>query len=264
MSVRPLITLAAIAAGVWGLSHGGATAQSATGTIRGRILLAGPPPPNPPIRMGADPACSALNGGSRPAQEFVVVDAAGGLANVFVHLQGTFPSTPVPATAVRLEQKGCVYRPHVIGLRVGQTLQVANDDPTIHNMHGLSGRGNEFNASRPAGTPPFEVTLKAEEMMLRVTCDIHSWMNIFVGVVNHPYFAVSGTDGTFEIRGVPAGPHPIQAWHERYGPLNATVEVTAGATATVDFTYTGSEKAAPPTVRTIAVPDGSLLARFDR
>jgi hypothetical protein len=261
MTVRRLVTLAAFAAGVWGLSHGSVAAQSGAGTIRGRVRLAGPPPPNPPIRMGADPACSALNTSSRPVQEFVMVDAAGGLANVFVHLQGTFPATPVPAAPVRLEQKGCVYRPHVIGVRAGQALQISNDDPTIHNMHSLSGRGNDFNASRPAGTPPLVVTLAAEEMMLRVTCDIHSWMNIFVGVVSHPYFAVSGNDGTFEIRGVPPGRHAIQAWHERYGPLNATVAVTSGETAVVDFAYTGSEKAAPPTVRTIMVPDGSLLAR---
>src|SRR5262245_11408787 len=145
MSVRRLLLLAALAAGVWGLLHGSVAAQSG-GTIRGRIRLSGPPPPNPPIRMGADPACSALHPGGRPVQEFVMVDAAGGLANVFVHLQGTFPATPAPAAPVRLEQKGCVYRPHVIGMRAGQTLQISNDDPTIHNMHSLSGRGNDFNA----------------------------------------------------------------------------------------------------------------------
>src|SRR4029077_7439960 len=134
--------------------------------------------------------------------------------------------------------KGCVYRPHVIGIRVGQVLQVSNDDPTIHNVHSVSARGNDVNASRPARTPPLTVTMKAEEMMLRITCDVHSWMNIYVGVVSHPYFAVSGNDGRFQISNVPAGRQRIQVWHERYGPLDAVAEVEAGKTTVVDFSYT--------------------------
>jgi plastocyanin len=239
-------------------------AQSGVGTIRGRVRLAAPPPVNPPIRMGADPACSALNGATRPVQEFVVVNADGGLANAFVHLLGAFPSTPVPTAPVTLNQQGCVYRPHVIGIKVGQTLQVSNTDPTLHNIHSLSSHGNDFNVSRPARTPPFVVTMNAEEMMVRITCDVHAWMNIFVGVVSHPYFSVTGADGTFEIPNVPAGRHPIQVWHERYGPLDAVAEVSAGTTSVVDFTYTGTEKAAAPTVRTVIAPERFTLARFDQ
>ncbi len=255
---RAALVAGAVSAALFAMIRVPLSAQAGTGTIRGRVRLSAAPPANPPIRMGADPACSQLYGSTRPVQEFVVVSSDGGLANAFVHLQGHFSETPLPASVVTLDQKGCVYRPHVIGMRAGQTLEVRNSDPTVHNLHSVSARGNDFNISRPQNQPPVSVPVRAEEMMLRITCDIHSWMNIYVGVVQHPYFAVSGADGRFEIANVPAGSRPIQVWHERYGPLNAVANVTAGQTTDVDFTYAGTEKAAPPTVRLSLPADFSL------
>jgi plastocyanin len=197
--------------------------------------------------MGADPACSQLYAGTRPTHEFVVKSADGGLANAFVHVQGSFPGTPVPSTPVTIDQQGCVYRPRVIGVRAGQVLQARNSDKTLHNLHSRSVKGNDFNVSQLAGGAPYTVTMAREEMMLRITCDVHSWMNIYVAVMDHPYFTVSGSDGGFVISGVPPGRQRVQVWHERYGPLTATVDVPPGGAATVDFTYAGTEKAAPPT-----------------
>ncbi len=218
----------------------------AAGTIVGRIRLTGPAPVNPVVRMGMDPACSRAYGDTRPTHEFVVRAGDGGLANVFVEVRGPFPGTPAPATPIVLDQRGCMFRPRVVALQRGQVLEVRNGDPTLHNVHALSARGNTFNVSQVAGRPPFTVTMAHEEKMLRVTCDVHSWMNVFVAVVDHPYFAVTGSDGSFVIRDVPAGRQVVQVWHERYGPLTASAEVPAGGSTAVDFTYSGAERAAPP------------------
>jgi hypothetical protein len=217
------------------------------GTIKGHVRLSGKLPGNPVIRMGMDPMCAKINAGKRVIQEAVVADLEGNLANVFAKLQGSFPQTPAPTQPVTIDQRGCIYVPRMIGVRVGQTLEVKNSDPLLHNVHGLSTRSNGFNISEPAAGMVQQFRPKDEEVMLRVKCDVHSWMTSYVGVVSHPYFGVSNTMGTFEINNVPAGTHTIQTWHERYGPLTQMVRVRAGATTMVEFTYTGTEK--PPTAR---------------
>jgi len=214
------------------------------GTIKGHVKLTGKLPGNPVIRMGMDPKCAQANRGTRVVQEFVAAALDGSLANVFVHLQGTFPQTPVSADPVVIDQRGCVYRPRVVGARVGQTLQLKNSDDWMHNVHSLSARGNEFNVSEPKAGMVQSFKLKNEEVMLKVKCDIHSWMTTYVGVVTNPYFSVSNDGGNFEIANVPASTYSILTWHERYGPLMQSVRVRAGATTTVDFAYTGDEK--PP------------------
>jgi plastocyanin len=219
-----------------------AMAQKNTGTIKGHVRLTGALPGNPVIQMGVDPMCSNMNAGKRVAQEIVAADAHGNLANVFVRLQGSFPQTPVPSQPVTIDQRSCLYSPRVVGVRVGQTLQVRNDDPLIHNVHAISKGSNAFNASTQAGGAIFSFRPKQEEVMLRIACDIHIWMIAYVGVVTNPYFTVSRKDGTFEIDNVPAGTYTIQAWQERYGPLTKTVKVVAGQTAAIDFSYTGGEK----------------------
>jgi hypothetical protein len=232
---------------------GVATAQSKLGTIKGHIRLTGQRPGNSVIRMGMDPKCSTLNAGKRTLQESVIAQADGSLANVFVRLQGAFPASPAPAGPVLLDQRGCIFVPRVAGVRAGQPLQVRNSDPLFHNVHAVSKHSNGFNVSQPGTGAVQEFRLKDEEVMLRIVCDIHRWMIAFIGVVSHPYFAVSDTAGDFTIASVPAGTHTIQVWHERYGALSQTVRVTAGATAVADFAYTGSEKPAASAVRDLVV-----------
>lgn len=226
------------------LTASAAFGQNNTGTIRGHIRLSGNLPGNPIIRMGMDPKCSQMNAGKRVIQEYVVASLDGSLANVFVRLQGNFPQTPVPSQPVVIDQQGCVYAPRVIGARVGQTVQIKNSDALLHNVDGLSGKGNGFNIAQPRAGLVYEFKPKSEEVMLHLKCDVHNWMNTYIGIVTNPYFAVSSTMGNFEIGRVPPGTYTIQAWHERYGPVMKTVTVKAGAVATVDFTYTGSEKPA--------------------
>jgi plastocyanin len=188
--------------------------------------------------VGVDPKCSALNAGHRVIQESAMVTADGSVANVFVRLDGAFPTTAVPTEPVVIEQRACVYRPRVIGMRVGQTLQIRNDDDLLHNVHSSSAAGNSFNVGQPKAGIVFSFTSRAEEMMLPLGCDVHRWMTAYVGIVSHPYFSVSGPDGTFSIAKVPAGTYTIKTWHERFGELTKKVTIRPGGTTTIDFAYT--------------------------
>lgn len=236
-------------------------AQAATGTIIGHVRLMSPAPPNPIIRMGGDPRCSRALAGKRVTQDLVVRSADGGLANAFVNLQGSFPATPVPSEAVSIDQRNCIFVPRVIGARVGQTLQITNSDPTAHNVHSLSTKGNAFNTGQPLKGMVHKVQLKADEIV-RITCDIHSWMVAYVGVTTHPYFAVSSTGGAFTIARVPAGRHTIQVWHEQYGRLTRMVDVKPGATTSVEFSYTGKEKPSAAGLQDLVVPGESVAVRL--
>jgi hypothetical protein len=234
------------------------TAQVAAGTIRGHVRLKGPAPANAIIRMGADPRCAAAARaqGERPVQQFVLRAADGGLANAFVDVQGSFPSTPVPTVPVQINQQGCIFTSRVVGARAGQTLQVRNGDMTVHNVHSLSSKGNDFNTSQPVTGMTSRFALRNAEMMLRLKCDIHSWMVAYVGIVAHPHFAVSDATGLFQIPNVPAGTYTIRAWHEQYGPATQKVQVKAGAVATVEFGFEGTEKPAAASVRDLVLPAG--------
>lgn len=206
------------------------------GTISGHVKLTGTPPANARIPMGADPNCLTINAGKRVAQETVVRAADGSLANVFISLKGPFANTAGGPAAV-IDQRGCTYHPRIQGARVGQTLEVRNSDQTLHNIHSLSTKGNNFNTGQPQAGMVFKYQLKSEEVMLHVKCDVHPWMTGYIGVVNHPYYAVTDGAGAFTIANVPAGKQTIQVWHEKYGLLTQVVDVKAGATSNVDFAY---------------------------
>jgi plastocyanin len=220
-----------------------APAAQPGGTIKGHVRLSGTPPENPEIRMRADPMCDAINAGKRMRFQAVVVSTDGSLANVFVKLQGTFPSRGAVAAPVTIDQHGCLYEPRVVGLQVGQALRVQNSDPGLHNVHGTSSAGTAdgFNVGQPTAGMISEFKPK-NEGILKLQCDVHGWMVAFVGVVNHPYFGVSSETGTFEIRDVPPGTYPIEAWHEQYGRLTQNVTVQPNAVVEVEFVYETQSK----------------------
>jgi plastocyanin len=189
--------------------------------------------------MGVDPGCRQLNAGKQVVEEVVVTDRDGSLANAFVQLQGAFPDVPVPSEPVVVDQQDCIFVPRVVGARVGQVVQFMNSDPVFHNVHSRSATTNSFNVGQPIEGMVYDVRLEEEPGMLRIACDRHRWMTQYVGVVAHPYFAVSDRSGTFSVEGVPPGTHTIQTWHEVYGLLTQTVRVEAGEVAMVEFTYPG-------------------------
>src|SRR5262245_16000528 len=236
-----------------GVSSVPAAGQAGTGTIVGHVRYMGPMPVNPVIRMGADPRCNKLYVGKRPTAPTFVVGADGAFANVLVSMDGSFPNAAAPTAPVVLNQKDCMYVPRVLGARVGQTLQVTNEDPTDHNVHSLSKAGNDFNRSQLINTKPFDVTLKASEL-LRITCDSHTWMTAYIGIFDNPYFSVSRTDGTFTIANVPAGKQTVKARHEVMGMQTQMVDVQPGKTTTVDFTFAPGQKTASVPIHDLVVP----------
>jgi hypothetical protein len=246
-----------IAAGLLAAELGGhpASAQAGgRGTVKGHVRLAGKPPGNPVIRMGMDPMCTKINGGKRVVQATVAASIDGSLGNVFVAMAGPFPASPVPSAPAVLDQRGCIYTPRVIGARVGQLFEVRNSDDLLHNVHGLSDRRNGFNVSEPKAGMVQQFRLKDEEVMLRLKCDVHSWMTAYVGIVPHSHFSVTDAAGNFEVSGVPVGARRIRIWHERYGEQTKTVQVTAGSPVTVAFSFSGDEKPAASRVVDLTLP----------
>ena len=249
--------------GLRNLSVSAASPQSGGGTIVGTVHLTAVPAPNPVIKMGGDPNCLKVNAGRRVTADIVVRGADGELANVFVNVSGAFPQAPASNGSVTFDQQGCMYHPRVLGAQVGQTLVIKNDDATLHNIHSVS-KKYTFDVSQPPASMAYNVPLKSDEVMLHVKCNVHPWMTGYIGIANNPYFAVTAEDGKFQISGVPAGKQTIQVWHEIYGSLTQTVDVKAGGTTEVSFTYTGNEHASAPDgrVQEVVIPEGATMARL--
>jgi hypothetical protein len=203
-------------------------------TIKGKVLFEGTPPQNPIIKMSADPAC----GNQEVRGESYLVDN-GALQNVFVHISDGLGNKYIfdtPTEPVKLDQKNCHYVPHVVGVRVTQPLEISNSDPTLHNVHGMPQTNREFNFGQIIAGIKNTVSFTSPEVMVPFKCDVHSWMHAYVGVVSHPYFAVTGKEGTFELVTVPPGTYTIEAWHEKLG--RQTQSVTIGEKDSKDVTFT--------------------------
>ncbi len=213
-----------------------------TSTITGSVMFDGKKPTARPIDMaGADEKCAELHAGKRLKPETVVANDNGTLRNVFVRVKTGVEgwSFPLPEGDVLLDQKGCWYLPHVQGMRTGQSLTIKTSDPTAHNVHGYAKVNRSFNRSQPAGADNVSVTMKRDEASppMKVKCDIHPWMNAFIAVVDHPYYAVTGSDGSFELKNLPPGTYTIEAWHEKYDVIEQTITIGDKETKTLEFTY---------------------------
>lgn len=207
-------------------------------SIAGAVRLEGELPNLPPLNMDADPACAAKHSGP-VYPELLAVDEQAGLANVLVYVADNVPQGPYPpAEPPVIDQQGCRYTPRVAGIMVGQDLTVLNSDDLLHNVHSLSEINRPFNRAMPAAIKQATFSFTDEEPAFRIKCDVHPWMSSYVGVFSHPYFAVTGPDGSFEIPGLPAGTYTIEAWHERLGTMRSGVTLLDGLAATLDLTFT--------------------------
>lgn len=194
--------------------------------------------PDTVINMDADPACVGLHD-EDVHTESVVLGAEGELANVFVYVKGGLTgSYPAPADKKLLDQKGCQYTPHVSGIQKGQTLVIRNSDATLHNIHALPEKNREFNQGQPVQGMESERTFDQVEVMVPFKCDVHPWMSSYLAVLDHPFYAVTGEDGSFSIEGLPVGEYTIEAWHEEFGPQEQTVTITADTASEVRVDYT--------------------------
>jgi plastocyanin len=210
---------------------------SKAGSFAGRVLLDGPAPANAQIQMSADPFCIRANEGGAAFESFVSKD--GGLGNVFVYIKDGLGSywVDVPPEPVKLDQNGCRYTPHVLGVRAGQTLEVSNSDETMHNVHALATVNGDFNFGQPIKGQKDRKTFASQEVMVTFKCNVHPWMNAYAGVVNHPYFAVTASEGSFRLKDVPAGTYTLEAWHEKLGTQTQTVTLGEKESKDISFTF---------------------------
>ena len=212
------------------------------GTVTGKVAFTGEKPKMATLDMSANPACERSHKGEPVKSEEVVVNGNGTLKNTFVWVKSGLPEATkwaVPAGTTSLDQNGCMYKPRVIGLMTGQQFEIKNSDPTNHNIHPMPTVNRDWNESQSPGQEPIKKRFGYQEVMIPVKCNVHPWMRAYIGVVSHPFFAVTGDDGTFTIKGLPPGTYVIQSWHEKYGPMEQTVTVGAKESKTVDFSYKG-------------------------
>ncbi len=202
-------------------------------TINGTVKFDGAAPKASKIDMSQDPGCKGMN-----EAENVVVNG-GDLANVFVYVKDGLGNRTfdVPKDPVVLDQKGCQYHPHVLGVIAGQTVQIKNDDPTTHNIHPTPKDNREWNESQPPSSPAIEKNFAREEIMLPVKCNQHPWMKMYINVVKSPFFAVTGKDGKYEIKGLPPGDYTLAFVQEKLGEQTQKVTVAAKDTKTVDQSF---------------------------
>jgi len=250
MTRRVWIGALVLASGVLAAACGGGSQEDAppppvenpvdpatAGGVTGQVTFEGTPPTLAALRLDSDPNC-ARQGATTP-NESVVVGATGALQNVFVYVKDGLGTLrfPVPAAAVVLDQKGCRYVPHVLGVQVGQRMEILNSDPTLHNIHAVPMTNREFNTGQPIPGMKHTHQFTAREVMVPFKCDVHPWMNAYVGVLDHPFFAVTGADGSFSLEGLPPGTYTIEAWHERLGTQTQMVTIGATETGTVAFSF---------------------------
>ena len=208
----------------------------AEGSIIGTITFEGKAPKMKPLRLDADPICVA-NNEIAPKKEWLILDENKGVKNVLVFVtEGLNIDYSPPEEPVVIDQKGCIYSPHVLGIMAGQQLDILNNDGTLHNIHALPKVNKEFNKAQPRSKKKLSVKFEKPEAPFKVKCDVHPWMGAYIGVFDHPCFAVSGDDGSYIISDLKPGEYVIEAWHEKLGSQTANVTVSDSA-AHQDFTF---------------------------
>ncbi len=216
---------------------GDAVPDEANGaTITGKVAFDGAQPKMATIDMSDKPVCVKAHTSPVKSEE-VIVNGNHTLKNAFVWVKSGLPdkSWKIPTTSVELDQTGCMYSPHVIGVMAGQNIEIKNSDPTNHNIHPAATVNADFNQSQSPGAPSIMKSYPRQEVLIPVKCNVHPWMRAYIGVVAHPFFAVTGDDGTFTIKGLPPGTYTIEMVHEKYGKQEQQVTVGAKDSKTVDF-----------------------------
>ena len=208
------------------------------GAVSGRVAFEGQAPAPVVLSTAADRACD--QGGGPLYDESLLVDSGGGLRNVFVYVKEGLAdyAFDVPSEPVVLDQKGCKYEPHVFGMRAGQRIEIRNSDATLHNVHAMPQKNEEFNQGMPLQGMKVNQVFTAPEVGVPFKCDVHGWMTSYGGIVAHPYFAVTDAAGNFSLPGLPPGTYTIEAWHEKLGTRTQQVTIAPSQPAQVAFSFT--------------------------
>jgi hypothetical protein len=205
--------------------------------VHGVVKFVGAPPRTKPINMAADAICAKQHPGAMPAQDFIA-DAQGDLQNAVVFIADGLDGRnyDAPSQPAILEQKGCLYEPHVFALQARQPLQVINDDSTMHNIHPVPSNNREWNVAQGPGSK-VEEGFPREELGIVVKCNIHPWMRSYISVFKHPFFGVTAKNGVFDLRNLPPGTYTIEAWHEKLGTSIQKITIGANETKHVEFVF---------------------------
>lgn len=230
-------------------ASGAATSQAkkvdpaTAGSVAGKVTLNGPAPAPEAVRVAVDQTCIQAMG-PNPKSDAILVRADGAIQNAFVYIKDSLSdyTFDVPATPVVLDQKGCRYAPRVIGVRVGQPVEMINSDATLHNVHAMPMVNQEFNRGMPQQNSRMTQIFTAPEQMVRFKCDLHAWMNAYAGVMPHPFFQVTGADGAFSLKGVPPGKYDVSVWTEKLGSATQTVEIGSSQAVTLNFSLSADKK----------------------
>jgi hypothetical protein len=220
------------------------------GTVTGKVAFNGTPPKMKPLSMDADAVCAARH--KEPVMpEVVVANKNGTLRNVFVYVKSGLEGKNfgTPGEAIELDQEGCLYKPHVLGIQAGQNLRIVTSDDTTHNIHPMPKVNREFNVSQPPKADAIVRTFSRPEVSIPVKCNQHPWMRAYIHVVSHPFHAVTGEDGTFKIENLPPGNYEIEAVHEQYGASTQKVTVGDKETKSVDFSYAAGQAFRPSSLQ---------------
>jgi plastocyanin len=222
-----------LAAGLWpGVAH-------AASSITGTVTFDGKAPTLRPLAMDADPVCAKKHSGPVP-NEMLVLGSGNTMGSIMVWVSKGLPAGktwPVPSAPVVLDQNGCQYKPHVMGIMVGQSYKILNSDGVLHNIHTLPQVNKAFNRAMPATLKEATTTFEKPEAVFHIKCDIHPWMSAYMAVFTHPFFSVTAPDGKFTISGLPPGTYELTAWQERLGTQTASVTVGATDTKTQNFKF---------------------------
>ena len=216
---------------------GWASSADSSSSLKGVVKFEGTAPKPSRIDMSQDPICVKAHPAPATTED-VAVAADGGLANVVVYVSDGLTSHDFqpPQQSAVLEQKGCLYRPHVLVIQANQKIDIVNSDETTHNIHPTPNNNREFNMTQPHGVP-LDHTFAREEIAIPVKCNVHPWMKGYIAVFKHPYFAVSDKNGAFDIKDLPPGTYTITAWQEKLGTQTQKVTIGAGESKTIDFTF---------------------------
>jgi plastocyanin len=211
------------------------------GTVTGKMKFTGTKAAVTKIMMNADPKCIKMHAGKDVTSEQSVVNPNNTLRYVFVYVKKGLEGKkfPTPTEKKSIDQKGCMYNPHMFGVMVNQPIEITNSDATLHNIHALPKNSKQFNIAQPKQGMKTIQKFDKTEVMVKVKCEVHNWMASYIGVVDNPFYAVSDDQGSFTIKNLPAGEYELEAWHEKYGTQTMKVTVGASDTKTADFTFSG-------------------------
>lgn len=211
---------------------------SQAGVVQGVVRFNGTPPETRDLSVRGNPECAVMHPGGMIAQEeFLMKD--GLLQNVFVYVKSGLEAYdfPAPSEPVIVDNNQCRYAPHVVGAQVGQPIHLVNSDPTLHNVRANAQTNKPWNLGLPLQGMKQVKSFSQPEVAVKLKCDVHPWMSGYIGVLAHPYFQVTGADGSFSLKNLPPGTYELAAWHEKLGEQTQTVTLAPGQTQTIDWTF---------------------------